>query len=93
MADVVAPPAGSSLRIRALYFIDLLEDSTPTKMSWSKVGVMCSTICAAATGFAASIQAVSGDIAHTNWEALVGAIGFHTITKGMHEVKRRTESK
>lgn len=93
MTAVVPPPDGASITSKILYFIDLLEDSAPNKMSWTKFGVMCSTICASITGFATAMQAVAGDIAHTDWQALAGAVGFHTVTKGMHELKRRTETK
>ncbi len=93
MADITPPVAGSSIGHRILYFIDLLEDAAPDRMSWTKFGVMCSTICATITGFATAIQVAVGDIGHTDWQAFAGAIGFHTVTKGMHEIKRRTETK
>ena len=89
MAEPLPQGVGRGLRI--LRFCDLLEDSDPSKLSWTKIGVACSTICTALTGFTAALQSSVADVAHTDWKAFGLAIGFHAVTKTAHEIKRRTE--
>lgn len=93
MADIVPPQESAPKWLHRLFFIDLLEDAMPKKISWTKVGVMMSTVFTTVTGAAATIQSVIGTAAHTDWSLFASAIGLHTVTKGMHEMKRYTEKK
>lgn len=78
--------------MRALHFMDVLEDCDPSKLSWTKVGVAFTTILNIVTMGSATVQQVVGNLGHTDWHLLVGAGCLHVATKGFHEIKRYTES-
>jgi hypothetical protein len=75
-----------------LSFFDLLDDTNPERLSWSKASVAVSTILAAVTGFATAVQGVIGDAAHTEWGAFASAIGLHAISHGARAVVRHQQS-
>lgn len=85
-------PEGAHLCMRALHFIDILEDSDPSKLSWTKIGVAFTTILNVITMGTATVQQSVGNLGHTDWHLLFGAAGLHVVTKGAHEIKRYTES-
>ena len=89
---VTALPQGASLWLRVLHFADLLEDITPDKLSWTKIGVAFTTILNMVTMGTAAVQAAVGNLGHTDWGLLGSAAGLHVVTKGAHEIKRYTES-
>lgn len=84
-------PEGSHLTMRALRFIDVLEDSDPTKLSWTKIGVAFTTLLNMMTAGTAAVREMVGDVAHTDFGLLGMAAGLHVVTKGAHEIKRYTE--
>lgn len=73
--------------IRALYFVNVLGDTEPSCLSWTKVSVALSTVFTAVTGAAATLQAVVGNVAHTEWQTFAAAIGLHAVAHGARRVK------
>ena len=89
MAEPLPPEASRILR--ALRFCDLLEDSDPTKLSWTKIGVAFTTALNILTTGTAALQQAVNNVDHTDWKLLGIAGVLHVVTKTAHEVKRRTE--
>ena len=83
---------GASLWMRVLHFIDLLEDEIPDKLSWTKIGVAFTTLLNMVTMGTAAVQTAVGNVGHTDWGLLGSAAGLHLVTKGAHEIKRKTEA-
>lgn len=77
--------------MRTLRFIDVLEDTDPTKLSWTKIGVAFTTVLNIFTMGTATIQQMVGNIGHTDFGLLGSALGLHVAAKGFHEIKRYTE--
>lgn len=78
---------------RVLAFLDLLDDTNPARISWSKLGVASSTVLATVTGFTAAVQQGIGNVAHTDWQAFGAAIGLHAVTHAARAGVRITQNK
>lgn len=86
-------PVATPPKHRLLSFLDLLDDTNQSRLSWSKLGVASSTVLTTVTGFTAAIQQVVGDVAHTEWQAFVSAIGLHAVTHAARAGVRITQFK
>jgi len=75
-----------------LSFCDLLDDTDQSRLSWSKLGVASSTVLTTVTGFTAAIQQISGNVAHTEWQAFGAAIGLHAVTHAARAGVRLTQN-
>lgn len=75
-----------------LSFCDLLDDSDPSRLSWSKIGVAVSTLMTAVTGFTTAVQGAVGNVAHTEWGAFASAIGLHAISHGARSMVRHQQN-
>lgn len=78
---------------RFLSFFDLLDDTDPTRLSWSKIGVASSTVLATVTGFATAVQQFVGSVAHTEWQSFAAAIGLHAVTHAARAGVRSSQRK
>jgi|GEM_PF-5456158 len=76
-----------------LSFCDLLDDTNPNRLSWSKLGVASSTILTTLTGFTTAIQTVIGNVAHTEWQSFAAAIGLHSVTHAARAGVRASQQK
>lgn len=86
----MTPPASKSGRV--LYFLNLLGDTAPMCLDWTKVGLALSTTFTAITGAVVTVQATVDGIAHTPWGLFASAVGLHGISHGIARVKRHQES-
>ena len=80
-------------RHRILSFLDLLDDTNQSRISWSKLGVASSTILATITGFTTAVQSAIGNVAHTEWQGFAAAIGLHAVTHAARAGVRITQNK
>lgn len=78
---------------RVLSFLDLLDDTDQTRLSWTKLGVASSTLLATVTGFATAVQQMIGTVAHTEWQSFAAAIGLHAVTHAARAGVRITQNK
>lgn len=83
------PPV--SLLGRVLYFTNVLGDTAPLCLDWTKVGVACSTAFTVLTGGMACVQQVVDSGAHTSWGLFGAAIGLHGLSHGAYRIKRFME--
>lgn len=77
---------------RALYFLNLLGDTAPLCLDWTKVGLALSTSFTAITGTISTVQSVVGGVAHTEWGLFASAVGLHGLSHGIARLKRHQES-
>lgn len=76
---------------KMLYFLNLLGDTTPLCLDWTKIGLAMSTAFAAITGVVATVQQVVGSVAHTDWTLFAAAIGLHGVSHGAARVRSALE--
>lgn len=76
---------------RALYFLNVLGDTNPLCLDWTKVGVALSTVFTVVTGAVATVQTVVDRVAHTDWGLFASAIGLHGLSHGVYRLKRHLE--
>lgn len=75
---------------KALYFANVLGDTAPLCLDWTKVSVALSTCFTAITGCFTAVEQAVGSAAHTPWALLASAIGFHGLSHGIYRVKQMT---
>lgn len=80
--------APKSLPGKALYFANVLGDTAPLCLDWTKVGLAVSTMGTIITGTMATIQQAVDTGAHTSWGLFAAAIGLHGVSHGAYRVKR-----
>jgi hypothetical protein len=85
----MTPP--TTLLGRALYFVNVLGDTQPLCLDWTKVGLALSTSFTAVTGAVATVQSVIGTAAHTEWGLFASAVGLHGLSHGIARIKRHQE--
>ena len=76
---------------RALYFLNVLGDTEPLCLGWTKVGLALSTAFTGVTGAVATVQSMVGSVAHTEWGLFASAIGLHGLSHGIARFKRYQE--
>jgi hypothetical protein len=76
-----------------LSFLDLLDDTDQSRLSWSKIGVASSTVMATLTGFTAALQGAVGNVTNTEWGSFAAAIGLHAVTHAARAGVRYTQQK
>jgi len=86
----MTPP--TTLLGRVLYFLNVLGDTQPLCLDWTKVGLAMSTLFTAITGAISTVQAVVGGVAHTEWGLFASAVGLHGLSHGVARFKRYQES-
>lgn len=86
----MTPP--TTLPGRVLYFLNVLGDTQPMCLDWTKVGLALSTVLTAITGAVSAVQATVNGIAHTEWSLFASAVGLHGISHGIARFKRHQES-
>lgn len=74
-----------------LYFLNVLGDTAPLCLDWTKVGVAMSTLFTIITGVATAVQQFVGSAAHTEWGLFASAIGLHGLSHGFARFKRHQE--
>lgn len=78
---------------RVLYFLNLLGDTQPLCLSWTRVGLAVSTVFTIVTGAATAVQQFVEASAHTDWSLFAAAIGLHGLSHGAARFKRYQEKK
>lgn len=78
---------------RVLSFLDLLDDTDQSRLSWTKLGVASSTLLTTVTGFTTAVQTAIGNVAHTEWQGFAAAIGLHAVTHAARAGVRITQAK
>jgi len=86
----MTPPTTRTARV--LYFLNLLGDTDPLCLSWTRVGLALSTVFTAVTGAATAVQQFIGTAAHTDWSLFAAAIGLHGLSHGAARLKRYQET-
>lgn len=76
---------------RALYFLNLLGDTDPLCLDWTKIGLALSTAFTAATGAVATVQSTLDSVSQIHWGLLASAIGLHGLSHGVARFKRHQE--
>jgi hypothetical protein len=76
---------------KALYFVNVLGDTHPMCLDWTKVGVALSTCFTVITGGMTAIQQAVDAGAHTSWGLFGAAIGLHGLSHGAYRAKRYLE--